>query len=129
MECVISLTLLAMSIMESTGDIAHTVTPKSIWAKGVHVWAGPVLISTSLLLAEVQHLCPWRHLFAVALPRCRCLGMNLVYAEVKLLLSLLVRDYNWVFEDPAVLHKMVVFPQMKAASGSDTLHITHRKWN
>lgn len=53
--------------------------------------------------------------------------MNLVYAEVKLLLSLLVRGYNFVFEDPAVMHKMAVFPLIKPVPGSDTLHITRRK--
>lgn len=53
--------------------------------------------------------------------------MNLVYAEFKLLLSMLVRDYDWKFSDPDVLKKMTVFPQLKPATGSDTLILTRRE--
>eukprot|EP00878_Enallax_costatus_P016074 GHUV01016855.1.p1 GENE.GHUV01016855.1~~GHUV01016855.1.p1 ORF type:complete len:495 (+),score=182.08 GHUV01016855.1:750-2234(+) len=67
-----------------------------------------------------------KHLLTFGAGSHMCLGMNLVYAEFKLLLSVMVRDYSWQFSDPDVLKCMAVFPKLKPARGSDTLLIKRR---
>jgi hypothetical protein len=59
---------------------------------------------------------------------CRCLGMNLVMTEVKLLLAVLLRGgLSWSFADPRVLSTMEVFPGLRPSPGSDRLLINKQQ--
>ncbi|PNH06824.1 Cytochrome P450 52A1 [Tetrabaena socialis] len=55
-----------------------------------------------------------------------CLGMNLAYTEAKLLLSLLLRRFDYRLEDPGLLRKASLFPGPRPKRGTDGLLLIPR---